>query len=63
MKAQFLVASLKRYEWLVKAVPKYCTLKDVAIDEVFKTEFDLCKEMVTLLPSRIDRVHYLGSDS
>ena len=62
-KSQYLVVALKRYEWLVKAVPKYCTLKDTPIEDVFKVEFDLCKEMVELLPTRINRVHYLGASS
>lgn len=62
-KTMYLVASLKRYEWLVKAVPKYCKLKDIPIEDVFKVEYDLCKEMVELLPTRINRVHYLGASS
>jgi hypothetical protein len=62
-KTQYLVASLKRYEWLVKAVPKYCTLKEIPIEDIFKVEFELCKEMVELLPSRINRVHYMGKSS
>ena len=62
-KTQYLVASLKRYEWLVKAVPKYCALKEIPIEDIFKVEFDLCKEMVELLPTRINRVHYTGASS
>ncbi len=62
-RARFLVASLKRYEWLVKAVPKYCALKQVTVEDTFKTELELCREMVVLLPTRIDRVHFLGRDS
>lgn len=63
LRSQFLVIALKRYEWLVKSVPKYCDLKEMPIENIFKVEFDLCKEMVELLPSRINRVHYLGASS
>lgn len=52
-KSRFLVIALKRYEWLVKVVPRYCTLKEIRLDDIFKVEFDLCKDMVELLPSRI----------
>ena len=62
-RARFLVASLKRYEWLTKVTPKYCALKQVTVEDTFKTELDLCREMVVLLPTRIDRVHFQGRDS
>lgn len=62
-RSHYLVAALKRYEWLVKAAPKYCTSKEISLDDIFRTEYELCKEMVELLPSRINRVHYLGASS
>lgn len=60
---QFLAAALKRYEWLDKAAVKYCASKEVNIDDVFSTELSLCREMVALLPTRINRMHYLGAAS
>lgn len=62
-RVQFLVAALKRYEWLVKAAPKYCALKEVPVDSVFGEELGLCREMAELLPTRINRVLYLGASS
>lgn len=60
---QFLAAALKRYEWLDKAAVKYCAVKEVKVDDIFSTELSLCREMVTLLPTRINRMHYLGANS
>lgn len=62
-RARFLVGALKRYEWLSNAAPKYCAIKDISVGEIFHTELELCREMTVLLPTRIDRMHYLGNSS
>eukprot|EP01041_Mallomonas_annulata_P004246 gene4246-8442_t len=55
-----LVASLARYQWLVKYAPGLCEKKGVSLGDTFEEEFHICKEMVELLPAKIDKVHFHG---
>jgi hypothetical protein len=59
-RAHYLVVALKRYEWLVKFAPKICKKRGLDVEEIFGEEWKICKEMVSLLPSKIDRMCYLG---
>ena len=59
-KGHYLIAALRRYDWLAKFAPKLCSKKGVSIDAVFKEEIKICVDMVKLLPSKIDRVMYMG---
>jgi len=62
-RAQSLVASLRRYDWLRKTVPALCEKKGVTVDGVFRNEFEICEEMCNLLPAKIDRVFYQGESA
>jgi hypothetical protein len=62
-RVQSLVTSLRRYDWLRKTVPALCEKKGVAVDSVFRNEFDICEEMCSLLPAKIDRVFYQGESA
>jgi KIF-1 binding protein C terminal len=59
-RATGLVAALKRNEWLMKSATSLCEKKGISVDTVFEEERSICCEMVALLPSKIDRVHYRG---
>lgn len=59
-RAHFLVACLHRYEWLIKFVPKICLRRGILIEDIFQEEYKICQDMVKLLPSKIDRMLYLG---
>jgi hypothetical protein len=59
-KAIYLVACLHRYEWIVKFAPRICSKRGLDISSVFGEEFQIAKDMVKLLPSKIDRMTYLG---
>jgi hypothetical protein len=59
-RAHFLVAALRRYEWLSRFVPKICERRGVDVSTVFGEEWTICQDMVKLLPSKIDRMMYLG---
>ncbi len=59
-RAGYFVSSLKHYEWLLKFAHKLCDQKQVKIDEVFTDEVNICQDMVGLLPSKINRMHYGG---
>lgn len=37
-------------------------MKNTSIEKVFDEELDVCKEMVLLLPPKIDRMHYYGEN-
>jgi hypothetical protein len=56
----FMQQCLKRYEWIAIFAPKLCTSKGVDISECFSEELGICKDMVNLLPSKIDRMRYKG---
>jgi hypothetical protein len=62
-RVQSLVTSLRRYDWLRKTVPALCEKKGVTVDSVFRNEFDICEEMCSLLPAKIDRVFYQGESA
>lgn len=55
---QWTVAALKKYDWVRSNAPPLCAKKQVAIADVFQQEYRICEEMVALLPSKIDRMHY-----
>ena len=59
-RAHYLVIALRRYEWLVNFAPKICAKRGLNIDETFAEELKICRDMVNLLPSKIDRMCYLG---
>lgn len=59
-RAHYMVACLRRYEWLNKFAVKICGLRGLQIDEVFGEEHKICVEMTRLLPSKIDRMCFLG---
>lgn len=59
-RAHFLVACLHRYEWIVKFAPRICQKHNIPISQVFGEEFQIAQDMVKLLPSKIDRVCYMG---
>ena len=52
------LSALKIYTWLTKNASKLCESKSLQLDNVFGNELMVCKEMVSLLPSKIDRVHF-----
>lgn len=60
IRAYFLIACLYRYEWILKFAPKICQRRGIDIHDVFGEEFQICQDMVKLLPSKIDRMCYLG---
>ena len=53
-------AALKIYDWLRINAPKICQDKEVDLAGTFKEEMGICKDMVELLPQKIDRMHYRG---
>lgn len=59
-KTDYLVASLHRYDWLSKYSIQLCLKKSLDIDTVFGAEVKICSDMVELLPSKIDRMHFHG---
>lgn len=59
-RAHYMVGCLRRYEWLAKFAVKICAARGVPVDEVFGEEHKICEEMVRLLPSKIDRMCFLG---
>ena len=59
-RTRFMVCSLHKYQWLLANAPTICEKKSVSINDVFGEEIIICREMVALLPSKIDRMHYLG---
>ena len=54
------VAALDRYKWLAQHAPALCDRKGVTIDDTFSEELRICKEMIALLPQKIDKMHFLG---
>jgi hypothetical protein len=59
-RAHYMVACLRRYQWLEKFAVKICDKRGVAVGDVFGEEHKICEEMVRLLPSKIDRMCFLG---
>ena len=48
--------ALEKYRWLYKYAPELCTRKKLDINNTFKDEMMLCREMIDLLPAKIDRM-------
>ena len=59
-KTDYLVSSLHRYDWLSKYSIQLCLRKSLDIDAVFGAEVKICNDMVELLPSKLDRMHFHG---
>ena len=59
-RAKHTIAGLKKYEWLVKNADSICSMKGLLVNDIFKQEMDICREMIDLLPKKISRMHYLG---
>jgi hypothetical protein len=59
-RTQYMVRSLHRYQWLLQNSARVCEEKQTSLEEVFGEEMALCREMIGLLPAKIDRMHYLG---
>jgi hypothetical protein len=59
-RTRFMVRALHRYQWLLQSSERVCEQKQVSLEEVFGQERALCREMIDLLPAKIDRMHYLG---
>jgi hypothetical protein len=59
-RAHYLVHCLRRYQWLAKFAPAICSKRDLPLLETFGEEHKICEEMVKLLPSKIDRMCFLG---
>ena len=50
LQKSYLQSSLDHYKWLVE----YCDKHQEMAEQVFSDELPLCKEMVELLPFRLD---------
>jgi hypothetical protein len=61
-RAKHTIAGLKRYEWLSANGDKVCALKEggATVQDIFKQEMEICREMIGLLPQKISRMHFLG---
>ena len=59
-RTKYTVASLHRYQWLVANAAEICEKKETTVDAQFGEELEVCREMVQLLPPKIDRMHYYG---
>lgn len=59
-RAYYLVQCLRRYEWLARFAPRICTRRGLSLPEIFGDEYRICEDMVKLLPSKIDRMCYMG---
>ena len=55
-RATYMVACLKRYEMLAAYTEAICTKKKLDAKTVFGEEVQICKDMVSLLPAKIDRM-------
>jgi len=61
-RATYMVACLKRYEMLATVTEPLCSKKGLDVAVTFGEELGICKDMVELLPSKIDRMHRLGEN-
>jgi hypothetical protein len=59
-RAEYLVATLRRYQWLSKYARALAQRKNIDLQAVFGAELNVCDDMITLLPSKIDRMHFHG---
>jgi hypothetical protein len=60
---QATVLALDIYKWLLHAGPSLAETKKVNLEQIFGAEMSITTEMCELLPSKIDRMHYLGEDA
>ena len=58
-----LVTCLRRYEWLSNIGPAICSRKGIHLDDFFLNERQIIEEMIKLLPSKIDRIHFKGESA
>ncbi len=63
VRSKYIAASLKRYRWLAENCEQICQRKGSAIKDVFELEYQVCHDMKTLLPAKIDRIHFFGENS
>lgn len=49
----------RRYEWMVAHSPDVLQRHDIG-PAVFADQLSICKEMLALLPAKIDRIHFAG---
>ena len=59
-RAQWMVASYHKYQWISKFARELCTKKGVDVQTVFGAELQVCDDLATLLPSKINRMYYYG---
>jgi hypothetical protein len=59
-KAYYLVQALKRYQYLSHYAPRLCEKRGLTVSEIFSEEYNICNEMTSLLPGKIDRICYMG---
>ena len=55
-RSMYMVAAYKRFEFLKNFAPGLMERKQCDFEE-FQEEFNICKEMVDLLPSKLDRIN------
>ena len=58
--AHYLIIALKRYQWLLSFADRIGKRKGIDVETIFSNELQICRDMVQLLPSKIDRMCYLG---
>jgi uncharacterized protein YchJ len=63
LRSKYVVLAWKHYEWLAKKAVALCQVKQQDVQQVFGAELSICNEMVTLLPAKINRIHYTGEVS
>jgi hypothetical protein len=61
-RAAYMVACLKRYEMLSAYTEHICDAKKVEVGATFGEELQICRDMVNLLPAKIDRMHRFGEN-
>ena len=61
-RSRYIVLCLKRYEWLLNFSKELCKIKNVDINDIFNDEYQICKDMVELLPAKINRIHHYGEN-
>lgn len=61
-RSEGLVEALRRYDWLWKYGTALCERKGLDVNDpaVFGEEIQICRDMTSLLPPKIDRMHYQG---
>ena len=61
-KAYFIAKCLKGYQFIIKISSEIASQMNVDINDYFGDEINIVKEMVNLLPGKIDKMHYKGED-